>query len=182
MELKDIRAEIDKIDDNIKKLLISRNEQTLSVAKAKASNKDLKILNTDRENEIISRLTVDLFDKNKIKNVMKSIFIESRTAQYKYFAENKLFNLNFDNKIVNKDVIDIDEIVLQGIEGSYAEQAATLFCNSKKSFEKDFEGVFKRVKGNTLGLVPIDNSTAGTVGEVMIYYKNIICLLSEVKI
>jgi len=76
------RTRIDIIDDEIARLFTERLSVTAEVAKIKKDN-GLPILNSEREQEIISRLTDDQPEEiaGCIKNLFMTIFDISRTRQ-----------------------------------------------------------------------------------------------------
>lgn len=58
MDLKEIRYEIDKIDEELKRLFYARMDLVLKVAKYKKDN-NLKVLDNNREKEMFERLVGD---------------------------------------------------------------------------------------------------------------------------
>ena len=58
MDLKEIRYEIDKIDEELKRLFYARMDLVLKVAKYKKAN-NLKVLDNNREKEMLERLEGD---------------------------------------------------------------------------------------------------------------------------
>ena len=64
---------------------------------------------------------------------------------------------------------DINTVCYQGLPYSYSECAAkALFKGSELICRETFEDVFRDVYGNKadIGVVPVENSTAGYVNEV----------------
>lgn len=58
-------------------------------------------------------------------------------------------------------------IICQGVEGAYSSIAGRLYDREAHiTFKVGFSNVFDEVKGDNVGIVPIENSTAGEVGEV----------------
>lgn len=66
--------------------------------------------------------------------------------------------------------LTIKKVCCQGVMGAYSHiTAESLFPDSQAIFVPTFAGVFKAVQNGEVdaGIVPIENSTAGVVGEVM---------------
>ena len=82
MELNEIRAKIDVIDDEIVKLFADRMDLALNVAKYK-KQKGIPVLNRSREREIISRVTEQVPEKLQgyTKVLFSTLFDLSRSYQ-----------------------------------------------------------------------------------------------------
>ena len=164
-KLDTIRKDINSIDNEILSLITKRSELLEDVLDEKiklAKNEKLKIFIPDRESQIIQRLIEDntsKLDAKSIKTIFQSIINECRNFQI--------------NK--NKGVNEIINISIQGIHGSFNEQAAIKYCKQKNLSDVKFEyavsseGVLNNLsKGKTnYGVVAINNSKAGLVTETI---------------
>lgn len=66
----------------------------------------------------------------------------------------------------NNPDICMEKLVCQGVEGAYSGMAGAKFANLPMEFVPTFKAVFDSVGRGVLGVVPIENSTAGEIGEV----------------
>jgi|GEM_PF-1042483 len=164
-ELKDLREKINAIDDQLLTLITERSALLDSVLAAKihtAAGKAPSVFIPEREQKIIDRLTIknksNLSDK-AIANIFQSIINACRNFQ---IANNKLEN-------------EILSISIQGIEGSYSEQAALKFCRQKSllNYHIDYavssDNVLKNIiSGKTkYGIVALNNAQGGLVVETI---------------
>ena len=81
-DIKELRLQIDSIDDEIRELFLRRMEIAKSISEYKREN-DLPVLNESREKEIIARLTNNGNDEmsSYIKDLYEAIFDLSRSYQ-----------------------------------------------------------------------------------------------------
>ena len=172
MGLEDLRKDIDCIDDEIVKLYTKRMELVERVVKEK--EKDLKpVFDPDREKKILVRVTENVQEKHVgyVKRLFETLFETSKalqTEQANYYSE---IGDKIEKTLQNGESIfpNRARVACQGISGSYSSIAAErLFDVADISYFKNFEGVFSSVeKGFTkYGLLPIENSSAGSVNEV----------------
>ena len=149
MDLKDLRKKIDKIDNDILKLLNKRMEIVKKVGELKNST-NTPIYRPEREKEIIDRLTKlsekenGILKKEHIEAIFLEIFAISRTLERS------------------------ERIAFLGPIGTYTHQAAEhkFGANAKYLPLLNIEAVFKAVthKEAKYGVVPIENNTEGVVG------------------
>lgn len=172
MKIEDLRNEIDKVDDKIAKLYQQRMEISKQVGEYKKSTKTA-LVNSKREKEILNRVTNDMNSDIKVyaKRVYETLFDTSKAYQ------NQILDLQSKSQ---KEILTAIEngiekfpieasVACQGIDGSYSSIACSKFFEfSRISFFKNFDGVFQAVeKGfSDYGILPIENSTAGSVGQV----------------
>lgn len=166
MTLDDLRIIIDKIDNEIKELFLQRMKTAEEIAENKNKTGG-KILKPDREEEVIRRLTEDLDGEVKLAytSFLKKVMEVSRTFQYR-----KMMELGTEYKI---DFLEgapaAERISYQGLPGSYSEMAAgSLFPGAERLPVDTFEGVFRSISAGDAraGVVPLENTTAGSVYEV----------------
>lgn len=172
MELKDIRNNIDTIDNQLKELFVKRMELSKQVANYKKEN-NMPVLNASREREIISNMTKGMADNmaSYTKILYSTIFDLSRSYQSNMIytesnlKENILKALENTNKIFPGNAT----VACQGIEGAYGQIAADkLFTKASIMYFNNFEGVMSAVEKGlcTYGVLPIENSIHGSVGKV----------------
>jgi chorismate mutase len=84
MTLEEIRAEIDRIDPEIRDLLMHRMDCSAEVVRAKAASGNTTIYRADREAEILDRLGSEVPDdrRREYLAVVKKIMETSRMYQY----------------------------------------------------------------------------------------------------
>nr|WP_236619484.1 prephenate dehydratase [Lebetimonas sp. JH369] len=149
MDLKKLREEIDKIDNNILKLLNKRMEIVKKAGEVKNSS-NTPVYRPEREKEIIERLNRlsqaqnGILKKEHIEAIFLEIFAISRTLERS------------------------ERIAFLGPVGTYTHQAAEhkFGANAKYLPLLNIEAVFKAVhnKEAKYGVVPIENNTEGVVG------------------
>lgn len=171
-ELQTIRSELDKLDDEITDLWLKRMSLIKDVAVYKAKN-GKKVSDGNREDEIIYRLSEKTPEELKLylKEVYSSIFATSKAYQS---VSLNLESPTIDNvkEIIAAGLTDFPvsgTVACQGISGANSETAAkSLFPICNISYFKNFEGVFNAVEKGLCkyGVLPIENSTAGSVSEV----------------
>ena len=171
-KLDELRKQIDNIDDQIVELYLKRMEAVKGVAEAKTDiNKAVN--DSERENAVVYRLSKDLPDQMKlyVKELYKAVFATSKSYQSTL--------MNGSSETVDK----LEELLqhpcatlplsaavaCQGVKGANSGAAAKmLFPISDITYCKSFEGVFAAVEKGLceFGVLPIENSTAGSVLEV----------------
>ena len=170
--VEEIRKEIDNLDDKIASLYLERMSAVKEIAEAK-KGENKAINDSNREDQIIYRLTKDAPEELKIylKEVYKSVFHTSKSYQ------TALQNTSSITKDRIKEILE-DGIkpfpvqaaaACQGVLGAYSGSVAKkVFSISSVTYFKNFEGVFSAVENGLceFGVLPIENSTAGSVLEV----------------
>ena len=165
MDLKELRAKIDELDDEITQLYIERLAIVDKVRQFKKEN-NVAVEHSDRERQILERLTKKFGEKYKtaIDYLYNSILTYSKLTQRGVNDKSKYIFVKSDC-----DVHSATSVGVAGAHGAYAAKAAeNFFPDMLPTFYHDFHDVFEAVdKGEVeYGLVPIENSTAGSVNEV----------------
>jgi chorismate mutase/prephenate dehydratase len=149
MDLNDLRKEIDRLDNELLKLLNKRMEVVKKVGEFKQQTKGA-IYRPEREKQIIDRLA-SLSDGLLNKEAIEAIFME-------IFAVSRNLELP-------------ERVVYLGPEGSYSHQAAEMKFGSLSNYMpiSSIEGVFKVLENKEakFGVVPIENNTDGAVGATL---------------
>ncbi len=172
MELKDLREQIDSIDDKIIELYKKRMEVSKQVGLVK--NKISKAVHDgNREKEIVYRLSQKCPEEIRlyVKELYDAIFYTSKAYQNKFTENTSKVKQEIDEIIKNplKDFPVDGTVACQGVQGANSGKATEkMFPISDITYFKTFEGVFNAVdKGLCeFGVLPIENSTAGSVSEV----------------
>lgn len=171
-DLSEIRKRIDAIDTQICDLFSQRMQCTHEVAEYKRAN-NKPVLDRGRERaklaDVASKVPESLRDYSQ---VLFNLIMEISRAQQS--AEN-----NQDSPLaghINRAVAETPAlfpqsafVACQGVEGAYSQHAADrLFKHATISYFEEFEGVFRAVDQGfcKYGVLPVENSTAGTVNQV----------------
>ncbi len=170
--IEQLRQRIDAIDDDISNLYIERIKCAEDIGKIKAeSNQNVNV--PDREKQIINRITQKADDQVKIylKQLYENIFFQSKAYQSKFSSANSKIAKQIRECTENqaKDLPVSATVACQGINGAYSGIAAErLFQISDITYFKNFDAVFTAVDKGLCeyGVLPIENSTAGSVSQV----------------
>ena len=178
MDLYECRKKLDEIDDGILALFKERMDTVRSVAQYKELN-NMPVMHQAREREILERVVSqsgeELGDYAKI--LFSTLMDVSRSYQSRILCRNgelsKLINTALETtpNIFPKH----GSVACQGVEGAYSQLACDrLFSTPVISYFKNFEGVFSAVQQGLCqyGILPIENSTYGTVNEVYDLMRN----------
>ena len=164
-----LREQIDKIDDKISELYLERMHYCKQIGEEKGkTNAEVSV--SSRENAILARITKNAPDNLKIylKQLYDGIFTQSKNYQNSLICKNsKSSDLIRQTLKEQRTGFPISATVAcQGVEGSYSGIASRkLFEISDITYFKSFEGVFNAVEQGLCdyGVLPIENSTAGSV-------------------
>ncbi len=170
MELKDYRAQIDAVDDEIVRLFQERMDIAANIAAFKKEN-GLPILQSAREREKLADVTGKAReDMRSYLRVLYSLLFElSRTYQEKG-SRTPLYE-KIESAIENTPRLfpRSATVACQGVEGAYSQLACEkLFVTPSIQYFRNFEGVFSAIEAGfcRYGILPIENSTAGSVNRV----------------
>lgn len=172
MDLENIRQSIDGIDDKIAELYEQRMQLVGEVIKAKQQS-GKAVNDPEREKKILLRVTDKVSEENQVylKRVFETIFETSKAYQT---------NNSVTNSVVTEDIKKALEntpstfpvkarVACQGVVGAYSGIATDkLFELADITYFKNFDGVFQAVEKGfcKYGVLPIENSSAGSVNEV----------------
>ena len=181
MELKELRDEIDKIDDEIAELFRQRTQIACEIAEYKREHR-MEVLQTGREDEVIkraqSKMPPELADGTKL--LFTTLMDISKCRQQQLLTEVKPF-------------VPESEVAFPTVgavtKGSYTADACKKFCggNCKIKYYPDFASVFRAVEDEAIdyGVIPIENSTAGEVAatfDLMLRHRFYICRSTMIPI
>lgn len=171
-DLSEIRNEINNIDDELLNLFIRRMKLSSEVAEYKKKN-DMPVYDRRREREIINRISENAGEElsSYAKILYSTLFQSSRSYQVGKIKPNSYFIEKM--KLAIKETQNLfprkAKVACQGIEGAYSQCACDrLFSSAQIVYYKTWEDVFNCVKAGECkyAVVPLENSTAGTVNEV----------------
>ena len=172
IDIKNVRGEIDKIDQQLVELFLKRLDIVAQVAASKRE-RGAPINDPAREREILSRVTAQVGPdyENGARLFFSTLFAISKARQREILnGESPLVDAvkasvaGFSHKFPNRAVV-----ACCGTEGSYAQQATSLmFPLPTIAYFNSFEKVFEAVEQGMCpyGILPIENSAAGSVAAV----------------
>lgn len=172
MELSELRAKIDQIDTELVRLFTARMDIAAQVADYKQKN-NLPIYVPAREREILQ----DVVEKagpemaNYTRVLYSMLFELSRSYQRKRNSLATDLYKTITNSIENTPKLfpQAPMVACQGVEGAYAQIACEkIFKSPFIMYFKNFDGVFNAIDKGLCqyGILPIENSTAGSVKKV----------------
>ncbi len=161
-----VRADIDALDNKLVEILQQRMSLADDIAEAKRAE-NLPTTDESREQQIIDRVLEDTKDeyRGEVVTFMRTLMGLSKFRQRKL-----LYDGNEDPLLppARKPAEGKRVIAYQGLPGAWGEQAAlNLFPEDQKQEKNSFEDVFIAVKKKDVnyGVVPIENSKTGAIGE-----------------
>lgn len=166
-DLPEIRADINGVDEQIRELFLKRMSLALEVADTKAETDD-KIFKPDREAEILEKRAAGMEEELRLKYValLQSMIRASREYQYSQTLRRAPSKFPID---AMPQALSPKTVYYQGVPGAYQELAArSLFPETEPQHVPTWEQVFQSVRDGVVdaGVVPVENTTAGTVSEV----------------
>ena len=172
MELKELREQIDAIDNELVSLFVKRMGLSAQVAEYKHEH-HMPIHVPAREREILQDVAGKAGSEmaNYTRVLYSLIFELSRSYQSKCNAKaTPLYNTITDS-IENTDKLfpQAPMVACQGVEGAYSQIACEkIFKSPMIMYFKNFDGVFNAIEQGMCqyGILPIENSTAGSVKKV----------------
>lgn len=172
MDIKDLRNEIDRIDGELTKLFRERMETAAEIAKYKKEN-NIPVFNKEREREVLNSVTAGMPDElqGHTKTLYETIFNLSRSYQKKIINPQSSLSKMIEEVTASTPCERPDRAVVacQGVEGAYAQFACDkMFTYPSIVYCRGFDDVFKAVDSGLCryGVLPVENSTAGTVNKV----------------
>ena len=172
-DLGNIRERIDRIDRDITALLSERMDAVREIADAKRAS-GRAVRDHARERQIINRVTEQAGPVYApyIRDLYSLMFELTRNYQSSLMGRvtplgRRILKSCADH--AGRRLPDRGLVACQGIEGAYAQQACEkLFRYPDILFFDSFDGVFNAVEKGMCeyGVLPIENSTAGSVTQV----------------
>ncbi len=173
MDLQQIRARIDEVDENLVALFRERMGLSAQVADYKAEH-HLPVLNKAREREVLARVSeLAGEDLEAYSRLLYSVLFDmSRAYQQKKLGreQSQLAKNVYSAALPEGTLFPARGVVAcQGVEGAYSQHACDkLFAAPNILYFRSFEGVFQAVANGLCqyGILPIENSSAGSVVKV----------------
>ena len=171
-ELEQLRGDIDAIDRQIVDLMKQRMETVAQVAEYKKAN-NVPVLDTGRERALLSKVGQEAGEElaDYIQSMYRTIMAASRS-----YENGKLGRGSKVYDGIKKAMEETPQlfpqrptVACQGIEGAYSQIACDrLFKAPSILYFQSFDHVFKAVESGMCqyGILPIENSTAGSVNAV----------------
>lgn len=171
-DLSAIRERIDQIDKQISELFLERMEAAADVAEYKRAT-GRPVFDRSRERDNIARASERVpAELASYAATLESVLMEaSREAQYA--------RLGLKSEATHKVSLALGKqpdmfpqqayVACQGVEGAYQQIACDrMFKRAQISYFDSFDGVFRAVEQGfcSFGVLPIENSTAGSVNHV----------------
>lgn len=172
MELKELRQEIDKIDDSLVELFRARMEVAAKIADCK-KEEGIPILVPAREREKLQDVAQKAGPEmaNYTRVLYSMLFELSRSYQSKRSGSvSPLYDaITRSIEQTPKLFPQAPMVACQGVEGAYSQIACEkIFKTPFIFYFKNFEAVFNAIDQGMCqyGILPIENSTAGSVKKV----------------
>ena len=171
-DINELRNEINNIDREFVELFIKRMGVSLSVAEYKKKT-GMPVLDRARERELLNRVAKMSGDEMKTytRLLYSTVLNLSRSYQHSFLDNTSALTEKILSASANTaDVFPTEAVVAcQGVEGAYSSLACEkLFRYPDIMFFDSFDGVFSAVQNGLCryGILPIENSTAGSVNKV----------------
>ena len=172
MDIKELRNEIDAIDDQLVKLFCQRMDIAAQVADYKRQH-DMPILVPARERKILASVAEKAGEEmgNYTRVLYSMLFELSRSYQSKRNMTLSPLHEQIMSSIENTPKLfpQSPMVACQGVEGAYSQIACEkIFKSPSIMYFKNFEAVFTAIDQGLCqyGILPIENSTAGSVNKV----------------
>lgn len=172
MNLDELRTQIDSVDDSIVTLFQQRMDIAAQIAQCKRES-NMPIMQSTREREKLADVSAkSRDDMSSYLRVLYSLLFElSRTYQEKLHGTySDLYN-KISDAISNTPQLFPRQatVACQGVEGAYSQLACEkMFANPSIQYFRNFDGIFSAIDAGfcRYGILPIENSTAGSVDKV----------------
>lgn len=182
MDLSAIRGEIDKIDNELVKLIEKRTQLVCDVARYKKEN-NMEVFQQGREQFILDKVKNSVSDemKSSADVIFKTIMDLSKCRQWQLLTQKRDFKIH--------KPMSGRPLAATVTKGSYSAVACDKFFDGKcdVTYVKHFDEVFEMVEKGEVdyGVLPLVNSTAGDVTatyDLMGKYNFYICKTIDVHI
>lgn len=172
MDLMELREQINEIDREMLDLFLRRMQVSSNVAEYKRKN-GLPVLDAARERELLANIAHRAGeDLDEYAVVLYSTILSlSRSYQHKKLSPESKYAAIIENarETTAKLFPEKARIACQGVEGAYSQIAASkMFKIPSILYFSSFDGVFAAIESGMCeyGVLPIENSTAGSVKRV----------------
>ena len=172
MEIQDYRSKINNIDEQLVDLFAQRMQLAKEIAQYKAEN-HLPVFDPERERQIKNKVTAlagdELADYTGV--LYQTLFDVSRAYQHTVINQPGKISAMIETIAATTPALRPSRAVVacQGVEGAYSQHACDrMFRYPEIMYFNSFKDVCKAVDAGLCryGVLPIENSTAGSVNEV----------------
>lgn len=167
MDLNEIRIEIDKIDNELIRLLERRMDCSKAVGEYKLSH-NMPILDKARQ-----QIILDSVEQKCERYGTQLKFLYEDIMQISRMSQNRIIGNSEFKSVIEQNIAEMPtsnvKVACQGIRGANSHIACgEFFCDCDISFHKTFAGVFDAVqKGDAqFGVLPVENTSGGSVSDV----------------
>lgn len=172
MEITDIRNEIDQVDRELVQLFVKRMGLSAQISDYKKAH-NMPIYAPAREREILQDVSKMAGPEmaNYTRVLYSMLFELSRSYQSKRNSATTPLYQQITNSIEHTEKLFPQNamVACQGVEGAYSQIACEkMFKSPFIMYFKSFDGVFQAIDQGLCqyGILPIENSTAGSVKKV----------------
>ena len=172
MELKDLRQQIDSIDSQLVELFHQRMDVSREIALCKKAE-GRRVYDPVREREKLAEIAeASGEDMREYSTILWSLLMDlSKTYQERMSAEEAPLSRRISAAVEStaKEFPGFASVACQGVEGAYSQIACEkLFSVPSIMYFKTFDAVFSAIEKGfcKYGVLPIENSTAGSVNQV----------------
>ena len=172
LDLNELRQQINECDEQMVELFKKRMTVAASVAEYKKQN-GLPVLDAERERALLTRISDMAGEEFDVyaRTLYHTMLDVSRAYQYTKLNQNSEVYESIKHSLDMTDKVfpSRAKVACQGVEGAYSQIAAEkLFELPAITYCPSFDGVFEAIESGACryGVLPIENSTAGSVKKV----------------
>ena len=172
MEIKELREQLNAVDDTLVAAFEARMELAKKIAGYKREN-NISVSDRTREREVINRVTGMVAPElsTYVGALYNTLFDLSKTYQNSLMEPESKLTRDISDALERTGELFPERAVVacQGTEGAYSQFACDrIFKYPSIMYTDDFEGVFRAVDSGLCryGVLPLENSTAGSVTAV----------------
>ena len=172
MDILELRQQIDSIDDQLVELFHQRMDVSRSIAEYKKAS-GRRVYDPVREREKLCEIAEKSGeDMREYSTILWSLLMDlSKTYQERMTADESGLSKKIVNAVENTPQVfpKFAPVACQGVEGAYSQIACEkLFEVPSIMYFKTFDAVFSAIEQGfcKYGVLPIENSTAGSVNQV----------------
>jgi len=169
-DLEECRDEIDRVDDELTRLMEKRLAVSERIAELKRAA-GRPVTDPARERAVLTRVTGQVPEDHVIgvRQLFTTLFGLSKALQRQRIGAGGALLEEIEKATTSERFPARAIVACPGVEGSYAQQAASLLFPIPTIFYfKGFEKVFEAVEKGMCpyGVLPVENSAAGSVASV----------------